>query len=46
MITTNSPLENLAAFAIVFAVGVISTVSLAKYIDKVKRSAVGDVASH
>lgn len=46
MISTNSPLESLAAFAIVFAVGVISTVSLAKYIEKVKRDAVSDASSH
>lgn len=46
MIQTNSPLENLAAFAIVFAVGVISTVSLAKYIEKVKRDAISDTVSH
>jgi len=39
MISTNSPLETLAAFAIVFVVGVFSTVSLAKYIEKVKRDA-------
>ncbi len=39
MINTNSPLENLAAFAIVFAAGVLSTVSLAKYIEKAKRDA-------
>lgn len=35
-----SPLESLAAFAIVFAVGAISTFSLGKYIEKVKRDAV------
>lgn len=34
-----SPLESLAAFAIVFAVGVIGTFALGKYIDKVKRDA-------
>ena len=34
-----SPLESLAAFAIVFAVGVISTFGLGKYIEKVKRDA-------
>lgn len=39
MISTNSPLEHLAAFAIVFAVGVLSTACLAKYIEKVKRDA-------
>lgn len=39
MISTNSPLESLAAFAIVFAVGVISTVGFGKYIEKVKKDA-------
>jgi hypothetical protein len=39
MIPTNSPLENLAAFAIVFAAGVISTLSFTSYIKKVKRDA-------
>ncbi|MEJ2795880.1 hypothetical protein WAE56_20965 [Iodobacter sp. LRB] len=38
----NSSLESLAAFAIVFVVGVISTVGLGKYIEKVKRDAVKD----
>ena len=37
MYPTNSPLESLAAFAIVFATGVITTISLAKYLEKVKR---------
>lgn len=35
----NSPLESLAAFAIVFVVGVLSTVGLGKYIEKVKKDA-------
>lgn len=35
----NSPLESLAAFAIVFVVGVLSTVGLGKYIEKVRRDA-------
>ncbi|MET3119987.1 hypothetical protein AAKU64_004235 [Undibacterium sp. GrIS 1.8] len=35
----NSPLDSLAAFALVFATGVISTISLIKYIDKIKRDA-------
>ncbi|WP_206144656.1 hypothetical protein [Burkholderia sp. Ac-20384] len=30
-----SPLESLAAFAIAFAAGVLSTAALVKYIDKV-----------
>ncbi len=38
----NSPLESLAAFAIVFVAGAISTVGLGKHIDKVKRDAVKD----
>lgn len=33
----NSPLESLAAFAIVFTVGVVATVGFAKYIEKIKR---------
>jgi len=37
MCPNNSPLENLAAFAIVFVTGVISTVVIGKYIEKVKR---------
>ncbi|CAM2152915.1 MULTISPECIES: hypothetical protein [Paraburkholderia] len=40
----NSPLEHLAAFAITLAVGVISTVALGKYIDKVRRDAIASVA--
>lgn len=39
MYGTNSPLESLAAFAIVFATGVITTIGLAKYVEKVKRDA-------
>ena len=34
-----SPLESLTAFAIVFVVGVLSTISLGKYIEKIKRDA-------
>ena len=34
-----SPLESLAAFAIVFAVGVLSTVSFGKYVEKLKEQA-------
>lgn len=36
---SNSPLESLAAFAIVFVIGVLSTVGFGKYIEKVKRDA-------
>lgn len=39
MQNNNSPLESLAAFAITFAVGVLSTIALGKYIDKVRRDA-------
>ena len=39
MISNNSPLETLAAFAIVFVAGVLSTAVLGKYIDKVRRDA-------
>ncbi|MFZ6675565.1 hypothetical protein [Undibacterium sp. Xuan67W] len=35
----NSPLDSLAAFALVFATGVLTTISLIKYIDKIKRDA-------
>ncbi|WP_207002119.1 hypothetical protein [Trinickia mobilis] len=40
MLSNNSPLESLAAFAITFAVGVLSTVALGKYIEKVRRDAI------
>ena len=33
----NSPLESLAAFAIVFAIGVLSTVGLGKYVENQKK---------
>lgn len=39
MYSTNSPLEQLAAFAIVFAAGIISSVGLQKYIARVTRNA-------
>ena len=39
MVSNNSPLESLAAFAIVFVAGVLSTEVLGKYIDKVRRDA-------
>ena len=39
MLNNNSPLESLAAFAIVFATGILSTVVLGKYIEKVRRDA-------
>lgn len=37
MISTNSPLEHLAAFAIVAVVSVLSTVGFGKYIEKIRR---------
>jgi len=36
MISGNSPLETLAAFAIVFAAGVLSTIAVAKYTQSMK----------
>lgn len=42
MINNTSPLETLAAFAIVFAVGVLSTAGLGAYISKLKRDAAND----
>ncbi|WNC94612.1 hypothetical protein RI103_36345 [Paraburkholderia sp. FT54] len=39
MVNNNSPLESLAAFALVFAAGILSTVALGKYIEKVRRDA-------
>jgi len=44
MINNNSPLESLAAFAIVFATGILSTVALGKYIEKVRRDALNGAA--
>jgi hypothetical protein len=37
----NSPLESLAAFAIVLAVGILSTIGFGKYLEKVKADARG-----
>jgi hypothetical protein len=39
MISTNSPLEHLAAFGIVCVASVLSTVCLGKYIEKMKNNA-------
>ncbi|SOE64512.1 hypothetical protein SAMN05446935_2480 [Burkholderia sp. YR290] len=39
MLNNNSPLESLAAFAIVFVTGIVSTIALGKYIEKVRRDA-------
>jgi hypothetical protein len=41
LINNNSPLESLAAFAIAFAGGVLSTITLAKYAE-VRRDAFND----
>jgi hypothetical protein len=41
----NSPLESLAAFAITFAVGILSTIALGKYIEKVRRDALRSAAN-
>lgn len=39
MINNNSPLETLAAFAIVFVAGVVSTAGLGAYIGGLRRKA-------
>lgn len=39
MINNTSPLESLAAFAITFAAGVVSTVAFSRYVEWVKRKA-------
>ena len=39
MINNNSPLETLAAFAIVFVAGVVSTAGLVAYISGLRRQA-------
>ena len=41
-VNTTSPLESLAAFAIAFATGVISTAALGTYIAKLKKEATKD----
>lgn len=40
MMNNNSPLESLAAFALTFAVGILSNVAMRMYIEKVRRDAV------
>ncbi|MEN4919345.1 hypothetical protein ABE485_11775 [Achromobacter spanius] len=40
-----SPMEHLAAFAIVFVAGVLSTAILGRYIDAVKRDAVDNAGA-
>ena len=42
MINNTSPLESLAAFAIVFAAGVLSSACFGAYISKLKRDALRD----
>ena len=37
--SNNSPLESLAAFAIVFVVGVLFTAGVGKYVEKIKKDA-------
>lgn len=44
MVNNTSPLESLAAFAIVFVAGVISTLGFGAYVVKVKRDAVRDAS--
>ncbi|MES2242545.1 MAG: hypothetical protein V4639_06705 [Pseudomonadota bacterium] len=39
MVFNNSPLEFLAAFAIVFVAGALSVLGMTRYIDKVRRDA-------
>lgn len=41
MIFNNSPLEMLAAFAVVFVAAALSAVGLVKYIEKMRRDAHG-----
>ncbi len=43
MNSSNSPLESLAAFAIVFVAGVVASVGFGKYIDKVRADALRSV---
>lgn len=39
----NSALETLAAFAITFAAGLLSSIAFGKYVDKVRRDAIDSV---
>jgi hypothetical protein len=41
--SNNSPLESLAAFAIVFVVGVLFTAGVGKYVEKIKKDAASSV---
>jgi hypothetical protein len=40
----NSALETLAAFALTFAAGIVSTFAIGKYIEKVRRDAIDSVS--
>jgi hypothetical protein len=40
----NSALETLAAFAIRFAAGLLSSIAFGKYVDKVRRDAIDSVS--
>jgi hypothetical protein len=40
----NSALETLAAFAITFAAGLLSSIAFGKYVDKVRRDAIDSVS--
>lgn len=40
----NSALEALAAFALTFAAGIVSTFAIGKYIEKVRRDAIDSVS--
>lgn len=46
MINNNSPLETLAAFAIVFVAGVVSTAGLGAYISGLRRKAATQAIRH
>ncbi|CAB3963558.1 hypothetical protein BLA9940_02822 [Burkholderia aenigmatica] len=39
MLNNNSPLEHLAAFALTFVAGVLSSVAMRLYVEKVRRDA-------
>ena len=41
MSTSNSPLESLAAYVIVFVLGVLTVIGLRKYIEMIKTTAQG-----
>lgn len=46
MVNTSSPLETLAAFAIVFVAGALSTAALGTYIGKLRQTAHRGAASN